>query len=187
MRQFILIMLTLFLSFAYAAQIYMNQDKNGNVTYSDTPLSPNSQPIATPTGNIVSGTPTAAPMPGNNPLAPNPLLDTVNSGNKAYTSFDIATPANGETIQNQPGMSVIITITPPLQPGDYVQVFLDGRPWGKAGPMTAFSFVTPDRGTHSVSAKLFNKDNQVLKTSSSNTFYVHQAALGANGISPNRN
>ena len=63
-------------------------------------------------------------------------------------------PVDQESIQNQPSVNIELKIDPPLQAGDKVQIFLDGAPWGPPAPTTHFVFNAPDRGTHTLSAKI---------------------------------
>lgn len=180
MLKLMTIILSLLATQTYAEQVYMHQDSQGNVVYSDTPINPNSKLITPPTANVVSGTSQPKSLVTKPAVVETSL--SVEQGNPPYTKFSIASPGDGETIQNQPSISVVLSIVPPLQKGDYIQIYLDGRPWDKPQASTTFTFTAPDRGTHTVSAKLFNKDNRLLMSSGVNTIYVHQAALGASAL-----
>jgi hypothetical protein len=163
-----------------SADIYKQVDQNGNVTYSDTPLGNNSVKIAAPDVNTVPSTTTQPALPPSTtpPAAPENMAVT-KSANKPYTVFMISSPSNQETIQNQPFITVHIKIDPPLQEGDSIEIYLDGNPWGKPQTTTQISFITPERGTHEISAKLFDRNMQVLKVAPANTIYIHQAHLGS--------
>lgn len=174
MRYFILFIVTLF-SINTFAGVYSYTDENGAVVFTDTPTNnatqlsidttppppPVAQPIAKPTTEV------------NTPVVAVSLNEP-----KAYTSFQIVSPKDQETIQNQPTITVIVNTTPPLQSGDIVQILLDGKPWGRAASQTSFSLPRPDRGTHIVSAMLIKKNRQIIKSSNANTVYIHQAHLG---------
>jgi len=162
------------------ANVYMQTDNNGNVIYSDTPIKKNAQKIDVPAINTTSSTP-PQPTESNIPSSTNsqPTVMTMQIVKKPYTTFVIRSPADQETIQNQPKIAVDISIDPDLQSGDVIQVYLDGNTWGKPLPSTHVEFTAPDRGIHQISAKLMDKNGKVLKETPSNTVYIHQANLGA--------
>lgn len=181
---YLLFIFLITLSFISHADIYMQKDANGNIIYSDTPINKNAKRIETPTGNITSST-LPQQAPANNspstlmtqPGQTTPLM-TVGTTRKPYTLFALRSPADQATIQNQPIIAVDININPDLQPGDLIQIYLDGNPWGKPLPSTHFEFTAPERGIHQISAKLFDKNGQLLKETPSNTVYIHQAHIG---------
>ncbi len=179
--KYTLFVLLILISLIGYADIYMQTDKNGNTTYSDVPTSDKAIKIEAPEVNTTSST-TSATTPSNasagaQTLPSNQMIST--EAKKPYTAFVISSPADQATIQNQPAISVNVSVTPSLQEGDVVQIYLDGSPWGKSLHATQFTFTAPDRGTHQISAKLLDKNGQTLKDTPSNTIYVHHAALGA--------
>lgn len=186
MKYLLLILLTA-TSLVYAGQIFMTTNSDGTTVYSDTPSDASSKVVTTSDANIVS-MPATTPINSANATQAGPNSNPTSSANPLaqtkvpYTIFTISSPSNGETLQNQPVIYVSISVKPTLQQGDYVQVYLDGQPWGQAQATTSFQFTAPDRGTHVISAKLFDKNGSVLMSSAGNTIYVHQAALGGNGL-----
>lgn len=176
-------------SLAHAADVYQQQSKTGGVVYSDVPQSPNATVVQTAPANTAPTT--AAPEAPSSaseetPATPSGAATTsaqqgaaqTTEVHKPYTTLYIASPANEETIQNQPVIYVSVKVEPSLQKGDKIQIFLDGNPWGKSLASTRFQFTAPDRGTHSISAELIDEQNKILKTSGANTIYVHQAHIG---------
>lgn len=153
------------------ADIYQEVDSSGNIEYSDVPLNSNAQRVDLPPASTASAPAAPKPVAAQNAKAAAPQQFS-------YDVFDILSPANMETIQNQPTISVEISIDPPLRPSDKIQVYLDGSPWGPPGKTANFTFNAPDRGTHTLSAQVLDSSNNVLKESNVNTIYVHQAALG---------
>lgn len=169
------------------ADVYKSIDAAGNVTYSDAPQNDQAEKIELPqdhAGEALTTTPAenAASTEQASSLEPNPVPNAdqtliVKPEKKPYTQFSISSPANGETLQNQPTIKVEISINPPLQEGDMVQIYLDNNAWGPPAHATQFQFTKPDRGTHQISAKLIGNDNTTLKSSGSNTVYIHQAHI----------
>lgn len=165
-------------SITYSDQIYQSVGPNGQATFSDKPINSNSVPIKTPTVNTAPSTSSPATTVQDAPTNTVAEPGKVDSKNKPYTLFDISSPADQETIQNQPVIPVTIQIEPKLQSGDSIQIYLDGKPWGTALPTTRFQFTAPDRGTHTLSAVLFDKNMVALKDSATHTIFVHQAHIG---------
>jgi len=157
---------------AFADVVYMQTDNEGNPVYSDSPLNQNAQRIiAPPVSEVNSSKPATSKTTTNTQTTNIPP-------NKPYTVFAMESPKNEETIQNQHIIPVSIKIEPALQEGDKVLVLIDGAPWGEPQASTQLQFTAPDRGTHSLSAKLLDKNGQVLKQTNSITVYIHQAHLG---------
>jgi hypothetical protein len=174
MKKLMLILLLFVPLLAHAEQVYMQTDQNGNVTYSDTPAD-NAKPVNLPQ---ISTAP--APQPKQVPLATAPatMPVPVPVGNKPYIEFDLMQPIDQATIQNQPSIPVDVKVAPELQPGDKVQIMLDGAPWGPPAPAIHFVFNAPERGTHTLSAELINASQQVIKETNTVTVYIHQAHNG---------
>jgi hypothetical protein len=74
---------------------------------------------------------------------------------------------------------VKVEATPALQEGDLIQIYVDGGPTGNAMHQSVFEVTIPDRGTHIVSAAIFDKSMKLLKRSNSITIFVHQAHIGS--------
>lgn len=176
--KYTLFVLLILISLIGYADIYMQTDKNGNTTYSDVPTSDKAIKIAAPETNTTTST-TSATTPSNasaevQTFPSNQIIST--QAKKPYTTFVIISPADQATIQNQPTISVNVSVTPNLQEGDAVQIYLDGSPWGKSLPATQFTFTAPERGTHQISARLVDKNGQTLK---GNTKQYHLYSSGS--------
>lgn len=174
------IILSLFLLFAtmtcIASDVYTETDSQGNVVFSDTPLSDHSKKMTE--SEIQQSSTTVKSNQESQPIAdPNPAEEKLNTNKQPYTEFVIASPVDQQTIQNQPTISVSIKLTPALQEGDKIQVFLDGRPWGAANATTSFQFPQPDRGIHTISAKLIDSNQLVLNQTKTITVYIHQTHI----------
>jgi len=180
MKTFLITLLFLLPLTSYA-EIYKSVDANGNVTYTDKPTDSNATVVTVPKTNSA---PATSPEPASvnnaapeNNAAPVTAAPSDKPTKKPYTQFMIASPADQESIQNQPTLAVTIKINPSLQAGDVIQLYLDGTPYGNAVPDTSFNLTIPNRGTHVLSATLFDKNMQVLKQGNSITIYVHQAHI----------
>jgi len=174
----LIFILLLIIPLACCAAVYMQTDANGNVSFSDIPQDANAKAVDLPQVNAAPGPAPVQPVAATPAQAQPVTAIPVSPVNKPYVLFDIDSPANQATIQNQPSIPIEIKIDPPLQTGDKVQIYLDGSPWGPAAPTTHFIFNAPDRGTHTLSARLMNISGQILKETDTITIYIHQAHNG---------
>lgn len=175
MKYIYLFFLLFFISFNCAADVYYEENKNGATVFSDQPLSDNARKIDNSELNQTSTveTPTANT---------NATTEQTNSPNKniikkPYTAFKMVSPVNQETIQNQPSISVSMAIDPALQRGDKIQIYLDSVPWGAPLASTNFSFPAPERGTHTISARLIDSNQLTIDQTSPITVYIHHTHL----------
>jgi len=175
MRYVVLLLLIFHAAISYA-DIYMQTDKNGNITYSDVPLS-NSQKIILP--DINSSNSNLQTVPDTTPvdtLEKNTVPVTVETAvEQPYTEFAILSPKDQETIQNQPTISVKIALKPALRPGDTIQLLLDGKMTGPQMASTSLGLTLLERGTHQLSAIVLNANQQVLQQTNPITIYVQRA------------
>jgi hypothetical protein len=153
------------------AEVYEQKDQNGNIIFTDMPADGSAKPVDLPQIST-------APGPTPKPTVQQPVPSANTPARVAYTVFDLAAPVDQETIQNQPVIPVDIKINPDLQPGDTIQVFIDGSPWGPPAASTHFVFNAPPRGTHTLAAKLIDNRQQTIKETNTITMFIHQAHNG---------
>jgi hypothetical protein len=182
-RYLILVTFLLF-SLTCAAAIYMQQDKNGDVSYSDMP-SPNALRVDLPPAPTTQfTTPPAAPAASKlNPKDKTSEKSTADAATSddhvPYTAFFISSPVEQQTFQNQRDVGVDVSITPALQKGDTIQLYIDGNKQGPAASTTHFQVNQLPRGTHQASATLLDVNKATLKQAATVNFFVHYAAVGA--------
>jgi len=182
-RIFILLLLLCIGCATFAEEMFQQTDSNGNITYSDTQISPNGKKITVYSQNEMNiSTPSSTnqesilktnkPIPSNTslPQSTNPLA-------QSHTLFSIISPQDQETIYNQPVIVIDIKIEPKLNEGERIQILLDGAPTGIPVASTRTQLENIDRGTHQISALLLNKNNQVIKRSEPITIYVHHTSI----------
>ena len=181
--RYVILLTFLLVSLTCAAAIYMQQDKNGNVSYSDMPSS-NALRVdlpPTPTTQFSS----AAPPPAVSKLNPKDKISdsstaqaTTADDHVPYTAFFISSPLEQQTFQNQRDIGVDISITPALQKGDTIQLYIDGNKQGAPVSSTHFQVNQLPRGTHQASATLLDVNKATLKQAATINFFVHYAAVG---------
>lgn len=174
MRYFFCLLLCCF-TMAVFANVFTYKDAQGNVVFTDTPTNSNAQPLSSED----IGKPIVVPSRNTATQTDDKTkTDNLADQHQNYTSLEIVTPKDQETFQNQPNITVEVSTTPKLQKGDLIQIFLDSTPWSPPQPIIRFSFMRPNRGTHTLTAKLLNKNQQVLLETKPITIFVHQAHLG---------
>lgn len=120
------------------------------------------------------------PVPDNT-LQSEPLLQSgnpkVEPAKHEYKIFEFAFPKDQETIQNQPSFTVLFKIEPNLMEGDSIQLMMDGTPWQKPVQQPQVTMTNVDRGTHQLSAELYDSRGGVLRTAAPVTIYIHRASV----------
>lgn len=147
------------------AEIYKTVDKDGRVTFSDTPPpNTNAKPVELKAINTTPP-PTAIPY--------TPPTNQANSRQTpaAYT-LKLLAPANGTTLlPNERSVTVSTDLNPNLQNGDQLAYRLDGNIVAKTAE-TSYSIVEPPRGEHSVSVDVINAEGISLAQSEAATIVV---------------
>ena len=172
--------LALLVASTASAQIYKIVDKDGNVTYTDQAPPDGSEPMDLPELSVIDTdyeeeqtgeTEAAASGEETDELTPRDLR-------RIYRDFRILTPANDETFW---GTSNAVVISwgsqSPMQPGMKSRLFVDGAPQAESESTTLA--LTLDRGEHSVYAELRDVRGRRVVTTPPVTFFIKQAAVGA--------
>ncbi|MED5500352.1 MAG: DUF4124 domain-containing protein, partial [Pseudomonadota bacterium] len=105
--------------------------------------------------------------------------------------FAITSPSNGETLPTGQGgnVQVQLAIEPELQPGDRVQLRVDGEVSQSPMHTSVFALSQLERGEHQIQAELLDAQGRVRLSTPAITLYVQRASvnLPANPNNPNRN
>lgn len=167
-----------FLSNYCLAEIYESVDKQGNVTYTDTSAS-NAQPVDLPALGRINSADQSMAASAEEPK------DNSNSQPAAqqhvpYAQFDITSPANEDTLYNQHAIAVNFAVSPALQTGDKILVFVDNIKFVDSTSSSAVLNEVP-RGQHTVYGELVDANNQVLMRSSSIVLNVRYTSVAQQG------
>ncbi len=173
----ILIILVLALPGLCYAAIYQYTDAQGNTVYTNQ-YHADAKPVDLPSLNQLSEPKGKAKEPVNVKTQEQIVVQQVAS-NQGYTAFNIVSPSNSQTFQNQRDIGFKFNIKPELREGDKIAMYVDGgsKPYFLGTQAQATLHNLP-RGEHQIQAKLVDANNKVLMTSSSITIYVHYAAVG---------
>lgn len=161
-----LLILCLLLTFhgAYAA-VYKTVDKEGNVSYSDSP-DKSAEELDLP------------PVPVIN-ISPSPHLNLTpkqekKQGQWTYTQLTIKKPQSNATIRNNAGnISVALLIDPPLRESDTILLKSNGKEVGR-GRSNTLAITQMNRGSHALQAIIINANGEILSSSETITFHLQR-------------
>ena len=184
MKTRFLLLASCLLAFASQAQeskvqMWMWKDANGVVHYSDVP-----GPGAVQVGiNVSKGQPGAAPASsgssegqgeGRREGAP----QQSDAQATTYSSLEITQPANGTSFFDADSVvDVQLASDPALAGGDSVYLYLDGQRVGNSGDARSYSLSNVERGTHSLTAVIFDAQGKERIRSQPVVFYVKQNTI----------
>ncbi len=158
-------------SASQAVPVYRWVDENGQVNYTDRPV-PGAVPIDVPTDVPSSDAEPASPPPQTQAVVPQP------SAAAGYETLEVLEPAPRDTLWGTGGkVGIAIGISPNLQPGHRVELYLDGERAGPAGRATRFEIEAVPRGEHTVRAVVLDAADRQLQQSAPVTFFVQQTSI----------
>lgn len=167
---FVCLFVASLLSTSSLAEIYKSIDKQGNVSYSDSPSS-SAEAVKLPPLPVLHIKPSPQiPALTKEKTAPSEALSP-------YQSLIIKKPLNDEAFQSSSGeINVALSMQPELFADDSIVITLDGRTvyQGTAGAM-ALNDVA--RGTHTLQASIVNKKGKALIQSKAVIFHLLKPSL----------
>jgi hypothetical protein len=95
----------------------------------------------------------------------------------SYESIEISNPVAEETLWNIEGvLSVSLSLSPELQPGHQVRVYLDGTP--QLVRTANFQLEEIYRGVHNIQVEIIDETGKLMIRSRPSRFYVQQNVVG---------
>jgi hypothetical protein len=154
------------------AQVYKWVDEDGVVHYSDRPREGaemvDLSGSARPTGARIYRAPAAPPQTPEPPPTEQPPV--------RYERLVVSSPAAEQTLWNIEGvLNVSLALSPGLQSGHQVRVYLDGTPRTVSG--TSFQLEEVWRGVHNIQAEVVDETGKLLVRSPAVRFYVQQTTV----------
>lgn len=150
----------------FAQTVYKVTDKDGNVTFTDTP--PSDQEAVVEAQTVHSPNTSAA-------VTPAPIDESDDATVTEPISYEtlIVSPAEAATIPMGPGnFSVDAIVRPALSQGERVVLTLDGEPVGTPQRMTTWQLTNVYRGEHRLQVVRVNAEGARVNASSERTVYV---------------
>lgn len=177
--------LLIILPFISHAAVYKHVDKEGRlIKYSDQPQKPGDEPLKMPKPALEYKSNKGAEQstPQRSESRPKRKEQKKESKEKkaviAYTAVTILKPDDEEAIRANSGSFPIELASQPkldTKSGHRYVIFVDGKKQTES-TSARFTVNNMDRGAHSISAEVHDKDGNVLVSSSSKTIYVLRAS-----------
>jgi len=168
----ILVLLGFLAAGVAAADTWMWTDDEGVVHYSDRPQ-PGAELIVLDEPNSSQSLAASNRSTSSNADA-DPADDSADP--VRYNSLEVASPGAEETLWNIEGtLSVSLSLSPGLQSGHQVRVYLNGEP--RMVNSTSFTLDEVYRGVHNIQAEVLDATGRLMIRSTSNRFYVQQNTL----------
>jgi hypothetical protein len=147
--------------------VYKSIDSTGKVTFTDIPPKDRpSEAVKVHAANTMPIGASAAP-------SENGSISEKKKGPVKYSRLEITSPANDETLgQDVDSVTLAAQLEPGLQDGHTFQLYFDGNPVGSNE--MSYTVNGLERGTHTVEAKVFDKNKRVLKSASPVQFHVRR-------------
>lgn len=153
---FTALIFSLFFSNIATAEIYKTVDKNGRITYSDTPPpNTNAKPVEL---KPINTTPAVVATPNYTPTP------TQNMDSPPY-QVQLIAPINGTTLMpNERSVTLSASLNQNLQNGDVFVYKIDGEIITKTTEFS-YSYNEPPRGEHSLTVEVVNTEGTTLAQS----------------------
>ena len=166
----IFILLGLLAANGVLADAYKWTDENGVVHFSDRPQ-PGAEKVDLPDSN--PGRTSSSNRSRNTSQAQDGAEGPETIAPFSYESIEVANPAAEETLWNIEGvLSVSLSLSPELQPGHQVRVYLDGTP--QLVRTASFQLEEIYRGVHNIQAEVIDETGKLMIRSRPSRFYVQQ-------------
>jgi hypothetical protein len=165
------------------AEIYKWTDGSGNIHYGDKPDAPQAKKMKQLPGLSTYAPP---PVPEDKAASDNqfeadenaPAIEKKDAPAAPpfkYRELKIVSPEEGGTLRSSPGnISIFVAVAPVLRKGDYLKVTLDNTPLKDKYHSTVIQLQNVERGLHTVSVSVFDKEGEKMISSSSRTFQLHR-------------
>jgi hypothetical protein len=149
----------------FTQTVYKVTDKDGNVTFTDTPPSDKEAVVEAQTVHSLNTSAAVTPAPRYEP-------DAAVTEPISYETL-IMSPAEAATIPMGPGnFSVDAMVRPALSQGERVVLTLDGEPVGTPQRMPTWQLTNVYRGEHRLQVVRVNAEGARVNASSERTVYV---------------
>ncbi len=170
-KTFFLSSLALILAISTSAQakVYKWVTEDGTVVYSDQPH-PEAEVL-----NIEPLHPYKAPAYNAPEESQSTQSQAKVEATTRYSSVTIASPEHDSNIHGTAGsFSVSVVSNPSLKQGDKYQLLIDGTPTGTPTSHSQFNVQNIDRGEHTVSVQILDKQGKSLNQSPAITVHIHR-------------
>lgn len=162
------------------ATIYEYRNADGNPVFSDTPP-PNVNSKAVKLGPVSGFTAPTTPEPEKEVTTPthadNMLEKPSQPEHVSYTKLELISPAKQSHYHNTSSIPVEVYLEPELQPGDTIEVLVDGKLRGAPHTSDSFYITEYNRGKHQLQVQIKSKEGKILSRSLPSIFYLHRKSI----------
>ncbi|MBM4195745.1 MAG: DUF4124 domain-containing protein [Gammaproteobacteria bacterium] len=175
----VLLLAVLALGTAQAAEVYRWVDRDDVVHYSDQ-WQPGAEKV-----QLRSATTYSSPKAGSSAEQTSQPAASATTG---YQSLTITSPAQEEVLWNIGGqLRVALQVSPALQPGDRLRLWLDGTEQEIAPGATSTQLTDVFRGVHTLKSQVESESSGAVRIRSEpTTFVVRQTSVPQPGTAPPR-
>ncbi|MGD9591979.1 MAG: DUF4124 domain-containing protein [Candidatus Berkiella sp.] len=161
---------------AHAQTVYKGVDKQGNVVFSDNPIQGGEKITITP--------PPPVTMPAVKEIQ---TTQTTKKDEAVDYKLSITSPQNQQTFNNDVTVvPVLLSLSPKLQPGDRINLIVNGKPYGNYSENLSFELKDFPRGAYTVNAVITSeKDPAIIKAQSDSVTFYQQRAIAKRDVAPN--
>ena len=163
-----LLILTLISSCSATAALYKGLDSDGNVVYSDTPFE-DAENFTPPPISVMD---TAKEK------ADEKAAEEEKPAEFKYMDFDIISPANKQTIRNDPDVTVSLKLKPGLntEENHNIWMLVDGKPVIKNTQSLTVQLGRLVRGAHQLQAQIRNGEGAIIVRTRPIVIFIHQTS-----------
>ena len=170
---FAALMLPLLMVATVQAAVYKLVDEKGNTTFTDRPpegQSPEQVELGpiTPMGTVSTHRRSETKK------------TTTKVSDQSYSSLEIISPANEETVRDQENITVKIMTKPDIHTGHIVRLRLGDEVVAESENNLIFNLKNVDRGSHNLTVEILDNNKNVMKSSSS-VMHVHRTIITPEG------
>ncbi len=152
---------------AHGADVYRSTGEYGEPVYSDEPQ-PGSTKVDVPPITIIPSVPVTQP-----PRAPSATAPSA----EGYQRFAIVSPSADAAIRDNAGnVHVGLSLSPGLQAGDRIRIYLDGSAWGDPFRSTSMTLTNVSRGSHTLQAAVVDETGAEIARTDTVTFHVQRVS-----------
>ena len=168
----LLLSMLLFASSA-GADLYKGLDNEGNIIYSDKPFA-DAKKITPPSLTILD-----PPRVKISEETADKNVEQEQPEEFKYTDFDIVSPANNETIWNDPNLNVSLNLKPGLNTaeGHTIWLLINNKPLIKNGSESSYHIGYVNRGTHQLQAQVRDRDGKIIARTRTTLIYVKHTSV----------
>lgn len=152
----------------HGADVYRSTGEYGEPVYSDEPQ-PGATRIEVPPLTIIPAVP-AAP-------ASRERSAPAQDGGDGYAQFAIVSPSAEATVRDNAGnVHVGLRLSPGLQGGDRIRIYLDGVAWGAPFHSTSMTLTNVPRGSHRLQAAIVDETGAEIARTGEVAFHLQRVS-----------